>query len=102
MSQSYIVSSNSCASLRRDVRYFYDLESPLTTAWIIGNPEHKINGYGLYKVLVVATLFVNVLFGNPIRSFNIVLLVCECNCRVEKDVISSIGTRKKCMCVQRR
>nr|ABN05715.1 hypothetical protein MtrDRAFT_AC148396g14v2 [Medicago truncatula] len=43
------MSSNSCASRRRDVRCFYDLDSPLTTAWTTENHGRRFNGCGLYK-----------------------------------------------------
>jgi len=49
MSQ-YTVSSNCCASRRRDVRCWCDLDSPLTIAWTTKNHGRRFNGYGLYKV----------------------------------------------------
>ena len=46
----YTVSSNRCASRRRDVCCWCDLDSPLTTAWTTKNPRRRFNGCGLHKV----------------------------------------------------
>ncbi|XP_058782983.1 uncharacterized protein LOC131657625 [Vicia villosa] len=50
MSQAYYTPSNSCASRRRQLHCFCDLDSPLTTLWTTRNHGRRFNDYGLYKL----------------------------------------------------
>ncbi|XP_058751698.1 uncharacterized protein LOC131624801 [Vicia villosa] len=50
MSQASYMSTSSCASRRREVRCFCDLDSPLTTSWTTRNPGRRFNGCGLFKL----------------------------------------------------
>ncbi|XP_058754736.1 uncharacterized protein LOC131627902 [Vicia villosa] len=50
MSQASYMSTSSCASRRREVRCFCDLDSPLTTSWTNGNPGRRFNWCGLFKL----------------------------------------------------
>ncbi|XP_058774765.1 uncharacterized protein LOC131649035 [Vicia villosa] len=50
MSQASYMSTSNCASRRREVCCFCDLDSPLTTSSTTGNLGRRFNGCGLFKL----------------------------------------------------